>query len=613
MKIKFPRKPTLPFIFISLAMVCVVAVVLWMVVRPNAGGIDDKRVLLASGDSLLNEGRYQDALVTYNKIIADINPLEISAIKDPYVVAEAYLRLARIYSGDVAGAGMSDYGKSYSMYSNAAEISDANKIYAIRALALLGMAEKYEEQQTVTGDTALTDTIIKCLKESLRIGMDQKNWRIVDNSAKLLATAAFYRARGPEIYKDMAEYLALSRPANEESAYGCFIHEYVQTMLCIDKGNLEEAVAHTHEMEKFADCPIDSIDIYVLRAEAYHRMNDQKMLMQSLDSMTKYIEHTGDIYLIMQGHKTMSDIYKQYGDSIRSDTYRYLYYDAKEQMMTETSAQKIKDFQIQHQIDRTNQELRRVALERQMSQRIARISICALIIITLVLALYIRSLRQLKISQRHIFKTYNDQNMNSFWPKLPSYPVDGNKEFSPASTDADSGSSSDQDGAGSPGIDKDLPDSPTENEETSPVKYGKNRQSPEKIAEILSKLRNLIDSSEIGFSPDCQLKTLASLINESPRAVSQAINEYYHCNFATFIAEFRINTVCRRITESPAFRRMTIEAMAESVGIQSRSHFSTTFKKVVGLNPSQFIRQVEASSHNARPAQESEDELDLEV
>lgn len=106
--------------------------------------------------------------------------------------------------------------------------------------------------------------------------------------------------------------------------------------------------------------------------------------------------------------------------------------------------------------------------------------------------------------------------------------------------------------------------------------------------DIMRKIFDVMDSEEIyqaGFS----LETLARLTGENYKYISQVINESRGCNFNIFLNEYRIKRACRMIN-SPDSGAFTIEWLANQVGFKSRNTFTVAFKKVTGLNPSEYIK-----------------------
>ncbi len=64
-------------------------------------------------------------------------------------------------------------------------------------------------------------------------------------------------------------------------------------------------------------------------------------------------------------------------------------------------------------------------------------------------------------------------------------------------------------------------------------------------------------------------------------------NACFNQNFYSVLCQRRIAEAVR-ILSTRSFDNLTIEAVAEMVGIKSRSNFSALFKKSTGMSPSEF-------------------------
>lgn len=105
---------------------------------------------------------------------------------------------------------------------------------------------------------------------------------------------------------------------------------------------------------------------------------------------------------------------------------------------------------------------------------------------------------------------------------------------------------------------------------------------------VAAAVRDIMDSSSEIFSPDFSLDTLASLTSTKPKYLSSIINEVFGRSFSTLLAEARVREACRRLSDKSTMGKLTIDAIAESVGYRSRTHFSSVFKRVTGLPPSRY-------------------------
>lgn len=111
---------------------------------------------------------------------------------------------------------------------------------------------------------------------------------------------------------------------------------------------------------------------------------------------------------------------------------------------------------------------------------------------------------------------------------------------------------------------------------------------------ITERIFKLFEDSEEYLATDFNMNKLADLVGSNYKNVSQVVNENFKKNFNTLLNEYRIKEACRRLGDLTHYGNYTIEAIGESVGFGSRSTFISTFKKITGLTPSEYQRQVRA-------------------
>lgn len=109
---------------------------------------------------------------------------------------------------------------------------------------------------------------------------------------------------------------------------------------------------------------------------------------------------------------------------------------------------------------------------------------------------------------------------------------------------------------------------------------------------ITERIFKLFEDSEEYLAADFNMNKLAELVGTNYKNVSQVINENFKKNFNALLNEYRIKEACRRLGDLTHYGNYTVEAIGESVGFGSRSTFICTFKKITGLTPSEYQRQV---------------------
>lgn len=129
-------------------------------------------------------------------------------------------------------------------------------------------------------------------------------------------------------------------------------------------------------------------------------------------------------------------------------------------------------------------------------------------------------------------------------------------------------------------------------------KYDKNPMGEEQRQELMYRVYLVMEKSEEVYQEGFTLERLAELVESKSTYVSYVINEKSHCNFNALLNEYRIKEACRRMNDSEHFGHLTIEGIAASVGIKSRTNFSNNFKKITGLTPSEYQRQQRKKPEN---------------
>lgn len=117
-----------------------------------------------------------------------------------------------------------------------------------------------------------------------------------------------------------------------------------------------------------------------------------------------------------------------------------------------------------------------------------------------------------------------------------------------------------------------------------------NRELKQKLIQDLEEFSK---NREALCNNDITLSFLAKKLNTNQKYLSLVINEYYNCNFSTFLNERRIRESCLMLTES-TYKNYSIEAISKEAGFTSKSAFNKAFKKYTGLTPSVFQKYKKA-------------------
>jgi len=124
-------------------------------------------------------------------------------------------------------------------------------------------------------------------------------------------------------------------------------------------------------------------------------------------------------------------------------------------------------------------------------------------------------------------------------------------------------------------------------ENEKPKKYEKSSLTIQNSERYLNKLLNIMESEKPFLNNDLTLQKLAEKLSVSQHHLSQIVNEKLNQNFFDFVNSYRIEEAKKLLVDKRG-ELLTILAIAEEVGFNSKSAFNTAFKKYTSMTPTQF-------------------------
>lgn len=114
----------------------------------------------------------------------------------------------------------------------------------------------------------------------------------------------------------------------------------------------------------------------------------------------------------------------------------------------------------------------------------------------------------------------------------------------------------------------------------------------EKVALVLKHL-DKVEAQAYYTDVNCSLANLAKKVKTNPTYLTKILKEEKGKTFYQYLNELRINYVLSRLKTDSQFRKYSIKHIALEVGYKSPESFTKHFKKVTGLNPSYYIKELE--------------------
>ena len=113
--------------------------------------------------------------------------------------------------------------------------------------------------------------------------------------------------------------------------------------------------------------------------------------------------------------------------------------------------------------------------------------------------------------------------------------------------------------------------------------------SPDTEVHILDRLKEFERSRDF-LKKDLRLTTLSVKIGVNHRYLSHVINTHKQTDFASYINTLRINYIKDYLDTHPEALQYKISYLAELSGFASHSRFTITFKRIVGMSPSDYMQ-----------------------
>ena len=121
-----------------------------------------------------------------------------------------------------------------------------------------------------------------------------------------------------------------------------------------------------------------------------------------------------------------------------------------------------------------------------------------------------------------------------------------------------------------------------------PSRYASSALDSEQYERIVTSVTSLIKDKQLFKDPELSLQKASKLMELNQSYLSQAINHHLGIRFNDFINQFRVDEAKRQLIDS-SNAHLTIEAIAEKCGFQSKSTFYRIFKKGTGMTPKEYV------------------------
>lgn len=142
-------------------------------------------------------------------------------------------------------------------------------------------------------------------------------------------------------------------------------------------------------------------------------------------------------------------------------------------------------------------------------------------------------------------------------------------------------------------IEEETIDTPEVHSESTEDKYKGNRLSDEECKRLLKILDKEMVKNKLYVNQSLKIADLANAANTSSHALSYLFNQYLQKTYYDYINEYRVEEF-KSIIKKEKFSKFTLEALSEYCGFSSRASFFRSFKKVTGITPNEYIKNIKS-------------------
>ena len=514
--------------------------------------VDDK-ALIRQAYAYIEKCQYDSALIYYSAVANRYDDNASRKTADNAV--NAFYNIAIIYM-----VGYYDYAKSYEYLLQAQELAEKFQFEDHLPDIYNSIASILQTSAIDNGDVDKKE-IAALLRKGFYGSLHTKDFEGAAIALSNLMQTGFSSSHPAPLDREISIYRSTRMP-DDLQRKATLIQCCAYRLYC--KGQYAEAVALLRQtLGTVADSPIayrSNLSTYNCIADIYTTMRDMPAVIKTLEEAIALAkQYHADDY-ITEFYGTLFEAYAQAGDSAMAQHYEYLYLKNGERVFAKGNLASVKGVAFQHELTKANEQVKSLTQHRRLQNILLVSALSVLCVIGVLLFRLYRAYTKIRQTNRYLY----DKNLEL---------LASEKKARAERTAANAAN------ATNAAATQESPDT---------AKYKGSRLSDEDCHDLFLRIRHAMETSDAIYQTGFSIDKLSELVHSRPRYVSQAINQESGDNFNALLNDYRIKEVCRRINEDETYTRMTIEAIATSVGFKSRTSFGALFKAMTGLSPSAY-------------------------
>ena len=464
-----------------------------------------------------------------------------------------------------------DYSQAYYYLRQAMTLSEESGFNRYLPSIYVNMGTLYQicDNKLMPGDK--DDKALQYMRKAFYAGIKDEKYKTVLIAFINMTNIAYFNDNILLIEDELEIFENIQIP--EEVEYALFAKKLCDALKAYSREDYEAALNKFDEMPGFIGEKMDKARCTLMisrnKFHLYSKLEQTDEVSRSLKESLEFSQKYSAKDVLISVYKDFSSYYSSLGFTAEADFYKLRYLESKDSLDIEKKYNAISNMELQYELKSVSETMKELSEKRRKHMQIMTFGFILLVALTLFIIYYIRNYRRLKANHERLYlysldvleKEKQERLLREkFESQVLSQTTSGNQ---------------------------------LEEKEEARPKYQKSTLSDNDKEQLLNKISRVMQTSEEVYQENFTLEKLAELTDSRSRYVSQVMNETFGKTFNSLLAEYRIKEACRRMNNSKEYARFTIEHIAESVGFKSRTHFIATFKKEIGLTPSEYIKMAQ--------------------
>ncbi len=395
--------------------------------------------------------------------------------------------------------------------------------------------------------------IIELFKKSFSLTVNNHSFQTACLSFGNLAYAAMKYGHVREIGNELEVFHTLKIP--DDFAFKAYFQKLCDGIMAYRNGRYQEALDIIKQLEHLLpqnespqSIANDLSMVHIFKYVVLLSLNRDKEALQELDKAESIARNNNLQNAVVEYLRMKQDYYETHGNADLAKEYKLKYFEAKDEFINRSKLLSVEQQKFLIELDEMGEEVKDLEAQKRVRDLvIAGVVILALMVIGALIFLW----RNYQSTKRRNLVLYQKNQ------ELLALEQERNM--------------------------------PTEKYKSSPM----DEQAKD---ELLQRIYAAMESHQEIYDEGFTLDQLARLVGDNPNYVSQVINEKKGCNFKAFVNDYKIKEACRRLSDKQQYGGLTIEAIGQSVGFKSRTHFYATFKQFTGMTPAAYQRAAREES-----------------